>query len=69
MHASLVDWRTGVASMTKSLFISPDSRGWTGSSSGCSQLVVCLDCGFAEFTVPESEVRLLGQDTGPKSTC
>jgi hypothetical protein len=25
------------------------------------KLVVCLDCGVAEFTVPEAELRLLGE--------
>jgi hypothetical protein len=25
------------------------------------KLVVCLDCGIAEFTVPEAELRLLGE--------
>ena len=26
------------------------------------ELVVCLDCGTAEFAVPESELRLLAKD-------
>jgi hypothetical protein len=25
------------------------------------QLLVCLDCGFAEFDLPQAEVRLLGE--------
>jgi hypothetical protein len=25
------------------------------------KLVVCLDCGFTQFTLPEAELRLLGQ--------
>ena len=26
------------------------------------ELVVCLDCGTAEFSVPEAELHLLGKD-------
>jgi hypothetical protein len=25
------------------------------------QIMVCLDCGLTEFTVPEAELRLLGE--------
>jgi hypothetical protein len=27
------------------------------------KLVVCLDCGFTEFSVPEAELRLLSEGT------
>jgi hypothetical protein len=26
-----------------------------------AKLVVCLDCGFTQFTLPETELRLLGE--------
>jgi hypothetical protein len=29
------------------------------------RLVVCLHCGFTEFTIPGSELRLLSQSTPP----
>jgi predicted nucleic-acid-binding Zn-ribbon protein len=25
------------------------------------KIVVCLDCGYTEFTIPEAELRLLGE--------
>lgn len=32
-------------------------------------LVVCMDCGFSEFAMPETELRLLGIDaTEPETT-
>jgi len=29
------------------------------------KLVVCLDCGFTEFTIPENDLRLLEENTAP----
>jgi hypothetical protein len=29
------------------------------------ELVVCLDCGFTEFTIPESETRVLREGGAP----
>jgi len=30
------------------------------------KLLICLDCGFSPFTVPESELALLASGTGAK---
>ena len=30
------------------------------------KLLVCLDCGFSQLTVPKSELALLARDTGAK---
>jgi len=29
------------------------------------RLLVCMDCGFAELTLAENELRLLGKDRAP----
>jgi hypothetical protein len=31
------------------------------------KLAVCLDCGFAQFAVPESETRLLKEGSAPST--
>ena len=32
------------------------------------KLVVCLDCGFTEFAIPETELRVLREDTAQSET-
>ena len=32
------------------------------------KLVVCMDCGFTEFAIPETALRLLGEDVAASGT-
>jgi hypothetical protein len=32
------------------------------------EILVCMDCGFTELVIPESELRLLGTDGGAPGT-
>jgi hypothetical protein len=32
------------------------------------KLLVCIDCGFTEFAISETDLRLLGKDTAPRGT-
>ena len=40
--------------------------GWNGLEKPTvmvfSELIVCLNCGFAEFSVPEAELRRMAED-------